>query len=176
MKLKSWRSPKVERREGSLHGLGLFAVESIRKGDIVAYKAGTIVDENFVVINKDIILCAHKQIDDDLFLSPVSAEERLDILIGLNHSCSPNAYYDGQICVRAMEDIAIGTEITYDYATAENSITFNIEDCACNTDSCRRQIDTVNDWKSIELQEKYKGYFIDFIQAKIDASNISTLG
>ena len=46
--IRSWRSPGIEVRDGAVAGLGVFAVEPIPAGRIVAVKAGHIVDREEV--------------------------------------------------------------------------------------------------------------------------------
>jgi len=41
--IRSWRSPGIEVRDGAVAGLGVFAVEPIPAGRIVAVKAGHIM-------------------------------------------------------------------------------------------------------------------------------------
>jgi SET domain-containing protein len=167
MKLQSWRSPNVIRKQGSLEGLGLFATKRINKGDLIGVKTGYIVDEEYVKRHADVIQGCHWQITDNLFLSSTTEEDRADILIGFNHSCEPSAYVDGQTVLRAMRNIIPDEEITVDYATYFTSDTMEF-DCLCKKRSCRKHIKPSIDWKNPELQANYKGYFADVVQDKID--------
>lgn len=88
-----------------------------------------------------------------------------------NHSCEPNCGFRGQIFLVAMRDIIAGEEITFDYAmvvseSLGSDIVFEME-CTCGSASCRKII-SENDWKKVELQTKYNGYFSQYIQEKID--------
>ena len=167
MKLASWHSPKTIRRAGGLQGLGLFALEPIDKDELMGVKTGHLVDEAYVKTHADFIKGDHWQITDELFYSSTSEAEHLDILIGFNHSCEPNAYVDGQVLLRAMRDIETGEEVTVDYAMYFTSDTMEF-DCKCQAASCRKHIKPSIDWRNPKLQTKYKGYFTDFIQEKID--------
>lgn len=166
MRLACWRSPKAIRRSGGLQGLGLFAVEPIRTGELVGIKTGHIVDEAYVKAHAGHIRGDHWQITDDFFYASTTETEHSDILIGFNHSCEPNAYIDGQILLRTIRDIEPGEEITVDYATYFTSDTMEF-DCLCKTASCRKHIKPSVDWQNPRLQAKYKGYFANFIQEKI---------
>ena len=42
--MTSWLKPKTEKRDSRIHGRGLYAVEDISAGEIVAVKGGAIVD------------------------------------------------------------------------------------------------------------------------------------
>src|SRR4051794_16002595 len=102
MDLKSWWAGSVERRPGGLEGVGLFAVKNILKDDLLAIKAGKLVDEATIIKYANVINGSHHQIEKDLFLTGLTKEEVDQTLIGYNHSCSPNAYVSGQIEIRAM--------------------------------------------------------------------------
>lgn len=167
MKLKSWRSPKIERRNGSTHGLGIFAVAPIKGGEVIAIRTGFIVDEDYIRKHADIIQGSHLQVADTLFFACTNEEERLNTLVGINHSCEPNAYLQG-VRLLAMRDIGQGEELIIDYATAYTSDTAEITSCVCGSKYCRQHIKPSEDWKNPRLQKRYKGRFTEFIQEKID--------
>jgi hypothetical protein len=171
MKLKSWRCPKVERRGGGIHGLGLFATADIKKGEVVAYKAGKIVNKEYVEKHKDLLKGSHAQLDDNLFLAPTNEEEWDDTLIGVNHSCAPNVYINGQITVVTMRDVRSGEELVYDVSTDTDSDTHIIEKCLCKSNGCRGYINPPQDWQNKEFQELRAGYFSSHLQKKIDIVN-----
>lgn len=166
MKLKCWRSPKVIRRNGSLEGEGLFALQAIKAGELLAVKTGHVVDESYIKGHQAIIMGSHVQITDDLFFAPTTQEELTNTLIGYNHSCEPSAYIEIPV-LKALRKIHPGEEITVDYATCFTSDTQEF-DCSCKTPSCRKHIKPSQDWKNPSLQSKYKGYFASFIQEKIN--------
>src|SRR5207253_10831986 len=73
----SYLSPKTEVRESKIHGRGLFAAANIAKDEIVAVKGGHIIDRK--TLREKItprLGPVEIQIDDDLFIAPVSDEER----------------------------------------------------------------------------------------------------
>src|SRR5438874_7329855 len=73
----SYRSPKTEVRESKIHGRGLFAIADIAKNEIVAVKGGHIVDGKTLREKITPLLGPVEiQIGDDLFITPVSDEER----------------------------------------------------------------------------------------------------
>lgn len=107
-----------------------------------------------------------EQITDDLYLAPLTPEEKQASMLYLNHSCEPNSNVQGQIVLVAMRDIAADEEITMDYATYADNDIYNFT-CGCQTPSCRHQI-TGRDWQIPDLQNKYKGYFAWFLEQKIN--------
>jgi SET domain-containing protein len=168
MKLKSWRSRSVQRRGGSLHDVGLFAIKDIKRGELLAVKAGRLVDEATVTKYSDVISGSHIQVGSNLFLSGLTPEEVDNTLIGFNHSCSPNAYISGQIELTAMKNIKAGEEITADYATFMTSDTQSFQ-CICGSPECRKLIEPSVDYKNPKFREKHRGYFASYIQREIDA-------
>jgi uncharacterized protein len=64
-----------------------------------------------------------------------------------NHSCDPNAGYDGTDAIVALRPITAGEEIRMDYGT----FTFSFDHaftCRCGAANCRRKI-SGNDWPAL---------------------------
>jgi hypothetical protein len=89
----------------------------------------------------------------------------------VNHSCEPNAGFNGQIFLVAMHNIEQGEEIVYDYAMVmhpnDESSSYFAMPCQCGRTWCRGVI-TEDDWKRPDLQARYDGYFSWWLQKKID--------
>ncbi len=87
----------------------------------------------------------------------------------VNHSCDPNAGFQGQIVLVAMRPIHVNEEITFDYAmclhAAPGSPRYELE-CHCGQPNCRKVV-TEDDWQRPELQHRYEGYFQWFLQERI---------
>ncbi len=163
---KSYRSPKTEARESSrIQGKGLFAKEFIAKGEIIAVKGGHIFDSKNYNKLDDASKQYCLQIDDNFFIGPKTKEEIESNAIFINHSCEPNVGFDGQITYVALRDIKTGEELSHDYAMCFTARNYGFK-CNCGAKNCRGLI-TDNDWKSKELQEKYKNRFVWFILKKI---------
>ena len=96
-----------------------------------------------------------------MFLAPKKLSEVDDVMVGVNHSCSPNVGICGQIDTTAMRDIEPGEEITGDYAVAYQNDHFNFV-CNCGSHDCRKRV-TSGDWMNIVLQNKYRGYLSKYI-------------
>ena len=84
----------------------------------------------------------------------------------LNHSCDPNVWFVGARLV-TRRPIAVGEELTYDYATG--SIEFTSLFCHCETYRCRQMIEC-SDWQIPQLQLRYAGHFCPDVQSLIDAA------
>ena len=164
--MTTYASPKVENRSSKMAGRGLFAKEKIDKGEIIIdftnglgqFVDGTKADDLFSRGQDHMI-----QVDDDLFFAAVEEGDFEDADY-LNHSCEPNCGIKDKLKIVAMRNIHLGEELTVDYAMMESS-EYNFV-CNCGSRDCRKVI-TGNDWKIKGLQEKYKGYFSDYLAKKI---------
>jgi SET domain-containing protein len=161
----SYLSPKTEVRESKIHGRGLFAIADIGKDEIVAVKGGRIVDRK--TLREKItprLGPVEIQIDDDLFITPVTNEERELSMLYSNHSCDANLGMRGEITFVAMRDIRAGEELTHDWATTDND-DYSVE-CKCGAPNCRKTL-TGKDWQRPELQRRYAGYFSPYLARKV---------
>jgi uncharacterized protein len=160
----SYISPKAAVKNSPIQGRGLFAVEPIAKGEIVAIKGGHIFNRQTLNRIQEILGPAEIQIGEDLFIGPLTEEEREGSMIFSNHSCDPNIGVLGQIVFVAMRDIQSGEELTHDWATTDYD-TYEME-CNCGSINCRRLI-TGQDWRKKEIQEKYGQYISWYLLEKI---------
>lgn len=162
-----YSSPKVEVRESTVAGKGVFAKEKIMKdelifdfsggkGDMISAKEAQVLFD----AGNDYMI----QVDDDLYFAAMNDSD-VETCDYLNHSCDPNAGIRGSIAIIAMRDIEPDEEITFDYAMSE-SRDLSME-CHCGKALCRKKI-TEDDWKLPELQKKYSGYFSEYLQKRLD--------
>jgi len=163
----SYLSSKTAVQESAIHGRGLFAIAPIARGEIVAVKCGHIINRSTLRELQARLGPAEIQIGDDLFICPVTEEEREGSMIFSNHSCEPNIGVRGQITFVAMRDIAAGEELTHDWAMTDDDDSTTA--CQCGTASCRGNI-SGKDWQKPELQERYRGYFSAYLAEKIEAA------
>ncbi len=162
----SYRSPKTEVRKSRIQGKGLFADSAIDRGEIVAVKGGYILSASTWNVLEPDLGAAEIQISDNLFIAPVSRDQREGSMVYLNHSCDPNCAIQGQIIFVAMRDIGAGEELTHDWATTDD-LEYKL-DCNCGSPGCRGTI-TGKDWMSKDLQQRYEGWFCWHLQRKIDS-------
>lgn len=164
--MASYSSPKVEARESSIAGKGVFAVEDISKGELVFdFSEGTGKYISGAEMDK---LCEEGrdygiQVDDDLFFAATDDSE-METGDYLNHSCYPNLGINGSLKMVAMRDIEPGEEVAFDYAMSETS-DYKMN-CRCGKPNCRKIINGEG-WKIKELQKRYEGYFSDYVAKKI---------
>src|SRR4029077_5118324 len=139
----SYRSLKTQVRESKIHGRGLFATTNIAKNEIVAVKGGHIIAREELREMTPRLGPVEIQIDDNLFIAPVTDEERELSMLYSNHSCDANIGMRGEITFVAMRDIPAGEELTHDWAMTDDD-DYSIE-CKCGAPNCRKIL-TGKDW------------------------------
>jgi len=161
----SYLSPKTEVRESKIHGRGLFATADIAKDEFVAVKGGHIVDRE--TLREKItprLGPVEIQIDNDLYIAPLTDEERELSMLYSNHSCDANLGVRGEITFVAMRDIRAGEELTHDWAMTDDD-DYSVE-CKCGASNCRKIV-TGKDWQRPDLQKRYTDYFSAYLARKI---------
>jgi len=157
-------SPKLEARPlPEKGGMGVFARESISKGELLVLWGGRIIDESELDPTMPNFSQLVLQIEEGLFLL---APEPLEPSDRFNHSCDPNAGFSGQIGLVAMRDIAPEEEVCFDYAMCDGT-PYDEFICSCGSENCRGNI-TGEDWKRPDLRERYAGYYMPYLQRRID--------
>jgi SET domain-containing protein len=151
-----------------MHGMGSFAIEPISCGETVTVWAHAVIDrpEAAEVSGGELHLRANGQ----FIWLPESwsnldgydtAEERL------NHSCDPNVWMDDEVTLSARRDIAVGEELTGDYALWDLDPAHVCPfACRCGSSLCRSRI-TGRDWELPDLQRRYSGHWHPTIEARI---------
>ncbi len=163
----SYFSPKIEKRGSQIEGRGLFARAPIAKDEVVVVKGGHVMTKTQRDEVGDRLGPAEIQIADDLFIGPVTEEEREGGMMHLNHSCDPNLGIRGQIVFVALRDIDVDEELSFDYATGDDE-SWEMA-CHCGSSRCRGTV-TGYDWKIPALQDRYDGYFSLYLQDKINVA------
>jgi len=168
MKQHSYLSPKCRVEKSVIDRRGVFAKETIARGDIIALWGGVVysLEEITQLAKKYPYFETHTvSIDKDFYLGPITPSKApLDDTEMMNHSCEPNAGIKGQIAVVARCMIRPGEEVCFDYDTTEISAVPFL--CQCGTPSCRRRIDG-SGWRDEHFRAKNRGYFSWYIQELI---------
>lgn len=151
-------------------GRGLFAKESIRRGEVLLRHEGKIIVNGALkMLPPECVRdwCYDDDADDNASFCPLDCNTLTDDWL-FNHPCSPNAGSAGEAPTQvAMRTIEAGEEVTIDYALIGSEADWTME-CFCGMPNCRSVV-TGRDWLLPELQERYRGYFQKNIQANIDA-------
>lgn len=168
---ESWVDPRLEVGVSRVHGKGVFARAPIRRGERLAIFGGAVMWIDELLELPEALQDFPMQIEERFVLGTRNREqpEAADFF---NHSCDPNAGFRGQIFLVALRGIETGEEVCFDYAMvvseSEGSDVVFEMDCCCGTALCRGKI-AEDDWKLPQLQGRYKGYFSQYLQEKIDS-------
>jgi uncharacterized protein len=160
----SFLTPKARPLPVTTRGRGAVTTESISAGEVVAAFGGRCMTrDEFDVLPAD-QQTRSVQIDEQLYMAGAVEPEPANFI---NHSCEPNCVIAGNVVLVARRDIAIGEELTYDYATTDGS-DYDEFECACGTASCRGKV-TGHDWMLPELQLRYRGSFSPYLAKRISS-------
>jgi len=110
---------------GDGKGLGVYALQPYRRGELIAVITGEIIAEHRL---------------HTLQLTPDSHLYDPEFTGCLLHSCDPNAVIDPERRdITAVKDIGIGEAVTVDYAHTEDHLVRQFA-CMCGSPHCRRWI------------------------------------
>jgi SET domain-containing protein len=108
-------------------GSGSFVVSKISKGEMVASFGGNVIDQSELAKYSADRVSRSLQLNSDTYLLSGDNPEDGDMI---NHSCEPNCGIAGTSSVRAIRDIEVEEELTFDYAMSDSS-EYDEFSCAC---------------------------------------------
>jgi hypothetical protein len=153
-------SPRLDVRLTGEKGLGMFAREALRAGELLLVLGGRILTHAGLASTGHTFSI---QVEEDAYICPIQDEKAYRI----NHSCTPNVGVVGQITFVALRDIAAGEEVCYDYAMTDGG-PYDEFECHCGTPYCRGHV-TGGDWKLPELWARYGEHFSPYLLRRIRA-------
>lgn len=128
MPYKRSSSPPPFRVARSNTGLGLFAVEPIKKGKrIIEYWGKRIATKDADDVNSKYLFELNSR-------WTIDGANRKNVARYINHSCKPNAESDvirSKVIIRAIKTIRPGDEITYDYGANYFETFIKPKGCRC---------------------------------------------
>jgi len=154
----SWFDPRVVLRESPIHGKGIFATAPIRTGEVVVIWGGDVYLESELPSLTLEGAWSTSMIDEGVLLfAPADAQDYF-----INHSCDPNLWMADEVTLIARRDIQTDEEICGDFAVWETDPSYIIDPCQCGTALCRGRY-CGDDWRRPDLQARYQGHFLPFI-------------
>lgn len=157
--LHCWLTPSAEPLPSPIEGLGLFATAAIAAGDVVMRLGGKLIDDAALAALAPPY--SSVAIDDNAHLLIDPAHP---VRYG-NHSCEPNLWHVDAVTLEARRDIAVGEELTIDYAT-HTGVEDWVMDCHCGAPSCRGRV-TGADWRRHDLQLRYGDHWTPLLRRRI---------
>ena len=168
--VQNFLTPLAESFDTPPHGFGSRAISVIPAGTSVATFGGTALTRTEFAPYEAERRSRSLQVNANLiFLGPPSREPGDSI----NHSCEPNCGMRNATTIVAMRDIAVGEELTFDYAMSDAS-DYDEFECNCGTSLCRGHV-RADDWQLDTLRHRYKGFFSPYIQRKMNAERSRAL-
>jgi SET domain-containing protein len=131
--------PGLRVGHSGIHGYGVFATRGFAAGEVVVHADGVVYDEGDEFDDTYALVVPR---DDDDDAAGLVFLDLADQTRWINHSCEPNCEVEstfdrtsGELRAWwvARKDIAIGEELTYDYAF----VGIAAEPCGCGAPSCR---------------------------------------
>lgn len=152
--------PNIEVVENEvIHGKGLVAVGPIRKGEIVS----RLEPDQPTYLISDVLTWSQEDQDKLLHYGYQYREDKIIEEQGvekyMNHSCDPNTMWLDDDTMIASRDIEPGEEITFDYATTEITIPFEMQ-CRCGAAKCRGLVTNLD-----HLNEAWQARYGEYLPA-----------
>ena len=125
------------RDEKTIEGRGLVATALIKTGEVVSRLEP---DQPTIPIS-DVLAMSEEEQDEILHYCYQHNATHVVCEDGdekyMNHSCDPNTWWLDDDTMIARWDIQPGEEVTYDYATTEVDVPFEMTGCRCGATICR---------------------------------------
>lgn len=166
--LDNFLSPLVRNEQVVGKGFGSFAIAAIPRRTVIATFGGTPARRDELSRFHPDRVSRSIQVDTDLFFVGPTQREPGD---SINHSCEPNCFMRNATQIATLRNIEAGEELTFDYAMSDAS-DYDEFECVCGSPKCRGMI-RGDDWKRLDLQERYVNGFSPYIARKIDALKIA---
>jgi len=158
----SWVDERVGVGPSAISGRGCISLAPISEGTAVIIWGGVVMSTDDVMSGRAKANTAVR-IGEALFLAS-RPEDPLTIDAFMNHSCDPNVWLVDEVTLVTRRPLRAGDELTIDYALWGELESWN---CCCGSPLCRGRLHA-DDWRRAELQERYRGRFSPFINARIE--------
>ena len=137
---------RIQVRRSGVHGKGVFALQPIKRGELVIEYIGRIISwkkaQDLPPLNPDE--------PNHTFFFQIDGGKVIDAAVGgnaarwINHSCAPNCEAEedeGRVFIKALRDIKPGEELNYNYGLIiEERYTPKLKkefECRCGAPRCR---------------------------------------
>jgi len=158
----------VEVRPSVIAGRGLFATQDLPARTVVSRLGGRLVDTaglRMLVAESDAGRVAYVDsivVASDWHLVIESGDHRFG-----NHGCDPNLGWVDAYRLATMTDVPAGDELLTDYAMSTADPTYVLR-CHCESYRCRQMV-AGDDWRIPQLQRRYAGWWVPYVQELVDA-------
>jgi len=167
-----WLHPSVEVQPSPIAGRGLFAGAHLPAGTVVSRLGGRLVDTAELRRRLADADAGQAPYVDSIVVGPdrhllvESGENRFG-----NHGCDPNLGWVDEYRLATMSDVAAGQELVTDYAMSTVEPDWVLR-CHCPSYRCRQMV-AGDDWRIPQLQERYRGWWVPYVQSLVDGLTAS---
>ena len=151
--LNIFSNGKLEIRDTKKYGKGVFAIEKIKKGEVIHIMGGEkiLVGEVVKRVNS-----GKENIDDIFQIGKKTYIDLDEFSRNFNHSCDPKAGIRGKNKMFALKNIKKGDEVTFDYSSTIAPTKWRMK-CSCGSKKCRKILGDVLTIPKNQIQ-KYKKF------------------
>ncbi len=161
-----WLHPDIRVDVSMIAGRGLFAAAPIPARTVVSRLGGRLLSAaelRAMIADPGSSFVDSIVVEDDVHLVlPTGTPNHF-----ANHSCEPKMGWADEYTLVTLADVAAGQELTDDYATSTADPDFVLY-CHCETYRCRQVIEGT-DWMIPQLQLRYAGHWVPYLQRCIAA-------
>ena len=142
-------------KSSAQHGKGVFAKCAIATGEAIITFSGPVLKRSQVRDGD-----YHLQIGEDLYLGASGGADDY-----VNHSCQPNAGFNGGLVLVARRAIPPEEEITWDYSSAIDEADFPGFRCCCGSAGCRGTVHSFRHLDS-DTREQLQPWLLPYLRVK----------
>ena len=137
-RVNGYTSPKAEPRISPIQGIGIFAKERIKKGEVVAAWGGRVTTkEEIEKLPEEIAYNYALMLYPGFYLAERDLTE-LDAADFFNHACEPNCVIVDRFVLLCDKDIEAGEEVTADFSSDRHEGGSFV--CKCGSKKCKGTI------------------------------------
>ncbi len=156
-------------KESKVGGNGSFAPFDIKRGtQIIRFEGERVSKEE---IDRRIDNTKEENEDDPLQIGDRDFLDLSGNAYFINHSCTPNSAFTGEVNLIAIKNIKKGEEITFDYSSTVGKDINWWMNCKCGSKNCRKRIGNVLTIPKDQIMSYFKaGGLQDYIRKQLGLS------
>lgn len=151
-------------------GSGLFATEDLPARTVVSRLGGRLVGT--AELRR---LIAASDAGDAPYVDTIVVNQDCHLVLSPahrnrfgNHSCDPNLGWDDEWSLATMVGVPADHELVTDYAMSTADPEYVLR-CHCESYRCRQLVEG-SDWRIPQLQERYRGWWVPYVQGLVHAA------
>lgn len=156
MLIKKKEGYEIYEKKSEISGKGIYTSGNLKKDQLVDILEGRCFEWEYKEPRDRIIGANWIGAGKNLWIDPEFPFSHI------NHSCNPNLGLKNIREFYALRDISAGEELTFDYAIAEEVLSWQL-DCNCLNENCRKLISGIQ-VLPLETYNRYLPYIPEYFQ------------